>query len=62
MLMSYYRLLTRKNASLRPPTGQLHALLTADGSAWVAQRRVYTSSLELRAADGRTLFVLGMFL
>jgi hypothetical protein len=31
----------------------------------VAQRRVYTSSLELRAADGRTvpyLFVLGMFL
>ena len=45
--------------------GQLRALLTADGSAWVAQRRVYTSSLDLRAADGRTmpfLFVLGMFL
>jgi len=44
---------------------QLRTLLTADGSAWVAQRRVYTSSLELRAADGRTvpyLFVLGMFL
>jgi uncharacterized circularly permuted ATP-grasp superfamily protein len=45
--------------------GQLRALLAADGSAWVAQRRVYTSSLDLRAADGRTvpyLFVLGMFL
>jgi uncharacterized circularly permuted ATP-grasp superfamily protein len=45
--------------------GQLRALLTADGSAWVAQRRVYTSSLDLRAADGRTMpfyLVLGMFL
>ncbi|MGD0064098.1 MAG: hypothetical protein ABSB76_11740 [Streptosporangiaceae bacterium] len=47
------------------PPGPLHALLTADGSAWVAQRRVPTSSLDLRAADGGTAtfrFVLGMFL
>jgi hypothetical protein len=44
---------------------QLRALLTEDGSAWVAQRRVYASSLDLRTADGRTApfhFVLGMFL
>ncbi len=45
--------------------GQLRALLTEPGSAWIAQRRVYASNLDLRAADGRTLpfsFVLGMFL
>jgi hypothetical protein len=45
--------------------GQLRALLTGDGSAWIAQRRVYTSSLDLRATGGRTApfyFVLGMFL
>jgi hypothetical protein len=46
---------------------QLRALLTAQGSAWVAQRRVYTSSLDLPVtggADPRTepfYFVLGVF-
>jgi hypothetical protein len=44
---------------------QLRALLTKDGSAWVAQQRVYTSVLDLPAADGQLVpfyFVLGMFL
>lgn len=46
------------------PPEQLRALLTADGSAWVAQRRVYTSSLDLPVTGGRTepfYFVLGVF-
>lgn len=45
--------------------GQLRALLTGDGSHWIAQRRVRTSALDLRTADGQTApfyFVLGMFL
>ena len=45
--------------------GQLRALLTENGSAWIAQRRVYTSTLDLRTADGQTVpfyLVLGMFL
>jgi hypothetical protein len=44
---------------------QLRALLTRNGAAWIAQRRVHTSSLDLPVADGRTVpfyFVLGMFL
>jgi hypothetical protein len=43
---------------------QLHAQLTADSSAWVAQRRVPTSQLNLRGADGGAApfrLVLGMF-
>ena len=48
------------------PAERLRALLTADGSAWVAQRRVYTSSLDLPIADGSDrrepfYFVLGVF-
>jgi hypothetical protein len=44
---------------------QLRTLLTRDVSAWVAQRRMYTSSLDLPAADGQMVpffFVLGMFM
>lgn len=43
---------------------RLRTLLTAQGSAWVAQRRVYTSSLDLPVTGGRTepfYFVLGVF-
>src|SRR5581483_6441180 len=45
------------------PAGELRALLASSG--WVAQRRVYASSLDLRTADGQTApfsFALGMFL
>jgi hypothetical protein len=44
---------------------QLRTLLTKDASAWIAQRRVYTSSLDLPAADGQIapfFFALGMFM
>lgn len=44
---------------------QLRTLLTKDASAWIAQRRVYTSSLDLPAADGQMapfFFALGMFM
>jgi hypothetical protein len=44
---------------------QLHSLLARDASAWVAQRRVYTSSLDLPAADGQIVpfsFALGIFM
>jgi hypothetical protein len=42
----------------------LRTLLTTDGSGWVAQRRVYASSLDLPVIGGRTepfYFVLGVF-
>jgi uncharacterized circularly permuted ATP-grasp superfamily protein len=45
------------------PAAELRALLAS--SAWVAQRRVHASSLDLRTADGQTApfsFALGMFL
>lgn len=44
---------------------QLRTLLTKDASAWIAQQRVYTSSLDLPAADGQMapfFFALGMFM
>jgi hypothetical protein len=44
---------------------QLRTLLTKDASAWIAQRRVYTSSLDMPAADGQMapfFFALGMFM
>lgn len=44
---------------------ELRTLLTADVSAWVCQRRVYTSGLDLPGADGRPVpfyFVLGVYL
>lgn len=44
---------------------ELRTLLTRDTSAWVAQHRVYTSSLDLHAADGHLapfFFALGMFM
>ena len=46
------------------PPEQLRALLAVNGSAWVAQRRVDTSSLELPVTSGRTepfYFALGVF-
>lgn len=47
------------------PADELAALLTGDASAWIAQRRMYTSSLDLPGADGQPVpyfFVLGMFM
>jgi hypothetical protein len=44
---------------------RLRTLLTGDSSAWVAQRRVYTSSLTLPTADGQLVpfsFALGIFM
>ncbi len=43
---------------------ELRALLTADQSNWIAQRRVYTSSLELPVAGEMVpfFFVLGVFM
>lgn len=45
--------------------GRLRDLLTKDASAWVAQRRVHASSLDLPTADGELApfsFVLGIFM